>query len=70
MIVMTFEGDYIKNILWFESDKNYIQPKKTALTLLLPMMFDGINVTMNESGDVWRRVHQKYAMILIRQKLH
>ena len=44
--------------------------KTTALTLLLPIVFDLINNTMNDSDAVWRWVHWKYVMSQIIPKLH
>ena len=73
MRVIKFEGDCIKNMLWFESEKSYIQSEKSSsLTLLLqiPIMFYGIGVIINESNDILRWVHQKYVMIQIRQILY
>ena len=71
MRVMKFEDECINNMEWFESGKKiHSIERKTALTFLLPMMFDGIDVTINESGEVWSWLHQKYVMIQIRNKLH
>ena len=44
--------------------------KTTAPTLLLPIMFNWIDKTMNDIDEVWRWVHQKYGMSQIVQKLH
>ena len=38
--------------------------------MLLPMVFDGSNVTMNESDEVWRLVNHEYVMIWIVQTLY
>ena len=48
---------------------NYFR-KTTALTLLLPMIFDCIEVKKNESDEVWRWVNRKFVMIRIKRKLH
>ena len=43
---------------------------KTALILLLWMIFNWINKKMNESDEVLILVHQKYGMSGIMQKIH
>ena len=55
---------------WFDSDKKYTQSGKYWSYFAVPMIFDGTNVTMNGSDDIWSWVHQNCIMILIRQKLH
>ena len=44
--------------------------KKTAPILILPMKFYWINEPMNESDELWRRVHQKYGISWIIRRLH
>ena len=60
MLVMQYEGEC----------KHCIQLKKSALTLLLMEMFDGIDETMNESDELLRWVLQKYGMSRIIGNLH
>ena len=71
MILMMYEGECIKNVELVKLYKHYIQLEKiTARTLLLLMLLYWIYVTMNDSDEVWRWVHQKYVIIPIVQKLH
>ena len=68
MRVMKYEGDCIKKYVMSRIVQNYIgSKKKTALTLLLPIMFDWIDNAMNDSDEVWRYVHQRYVMSQIIQ---
>ena len=70
MRVMKYEAECIENMEWVESYETYIWFKKTALTLMLPIVFDLIDETMNKSGEVWRWVHQRYSMSPIVKQLH
>ena len=71
MIVIKFEGYFINDIKLFKLYKNCIKlKKKTALTLLLPVMFDWIVVKKNKGDGFWRWVYREYEIILIVQKLH
>ena len=55
--------------IWNESNHTKISSdRKIYLTLLLPIMFDGINKTVNESDEVWRLLHRKYGMSRIVRK--
>ena len=49
----------------------YIQSEKTTtLTLMLPMIIDWIDETINESDAVWRLLHQRYGIIWLIQKFY
>ena len=48
---MTFEGDYIKKF-YYSNQTKIIFNRKTAITLLLPMILDVINVAINESDEI------------------
>ena len=66
-----YEGECIKNVELVKLYKHYIQLEKiTARTLLLLMLLYWIYVTMNDSDEVWRWVHQKNVIIPLVQKLH
>ena len=69
--VIQYEGECIKNMEWVKPYENYIQSKTiTAITLLLPTIFNWIDKTMNDIDALWRWVHLKHVMSLIIQKLH
>ena len=70
MIVIKYAGGWIENMEWVESYKYCIQRVKTALAFRLPNMFDGIDTAMNNRGELWRWVNQKYGMGRIIWKLH
>ena len=71
MWVMKYEFDCIKNMELVESYEKKFQSKQTtSLNFLLPVMFDWIGKTMNESDEVWRWLHQKYGMSQIIQIFH
>ena len=68
--VMKYEGECIENMEWVELYKNYIQSFKTALNLLLSMVFDWIDEKIIERDSVWMWVHQKYVMSRLILKLY
>ena len=70
MRVMKYEGDCTENMEWVELYENTSDRKKTDLTLLLLMMFDLMDETMNDSDEMWRWVHYKYGMIRNVKKLN
>ena len=48
---------------------NYIQSKKlNSLSLLLPMMFNWMDVTINDRDEVWRWLQRIFEIIWIGQK--
>ena len=68
---MKYECECIKNIEWFKSYKNFIQPKQTTdLASLSLVMVNLIDETMNFSDEVWMWVHQKCGIIQIVKKLY
>ena len=71
ILVINYEGDYIKTMEWVDSYVNFIDLKQTnALTSILLTVFDWIDKTMNESDEEWRWVHQNYGTIWIIHKLY
>ena len=56
---MKYECDCIKNMECVKFYENCIQSEKNDITLLLPTMFGWIDKRMNDSDEVWRRMHQK-----------